>query len=410
MNGNKTKRWITSGSFLSDRKLAITLWFGLSLCAILLELLHHRFNNYLIFKYVFIHTTQHLNLYLPYPGEYVDVNLYGPLFSILIAPFTLLPDWLGVVCWGMFNTAVLYFAVRKLPISEKWQNTLLILCAHEMMNAASWLQSNPLIAACIIVGFVYIQEGKDARALFFILLASFIKLYGIVGFAFFFFSRDKLNFIKWAVIWSVFFLVIPVILAPPSFIVQSYQDWFGALQFKAHKNVRLDIHNDFQDISVMGMIRRIFNIPGFKNILVTIPAVFLFGLQYLRYRYFSDIRYRLYLLCSVLITTVIFTTSAESPTYIIAFPAVCLWFVLQPPAKWVNAVFIFALLLTSFSYSDLFTPYVRTHFIRPYSLKALPCFVLWLIIGWQILSKQFLSVDMTRGQHKQPKKLKAVIT
>ena len=122
-----------------------------------------------------------------------------------------------------------------------------------------------------------------------------------------------------------------------------------------------------------------------------------FALQYLKFKYFKDLRFQLYLLCSVLITTIIFTTSAESPTYIIAFPAVCIWFVMQPPAKWVNAVFVFALLLTSFSYSDIFTPYVRDHIVRPYSLKALPCFILWMIIAVQIYTNQFLKVNLEKG-------------
>ena len=393
MSENKTKKWFSSGAFLHDKTLALVLWFGLAFIAVLLDFLHGMTNNYIIFKYVYIHTVQHVNLYVEYPQQYVDVNLYGPVFSMVIAPFTLLPDWLGIIFWGMFNTAILYVAIRKLPIAVKWQYAILILSAHEMMNAASWLQSNPLIVACIILGFVFIHEGKNIWALFFIMLATFVKLYGIVGFAFFFFSKDKLNFIKWAFIWSIVFFVLPMLLAPPSFVMQSYNDWYAALTFKAAKNVRLDIHNDYQDISVMGMIRRIFNYPEFKNIYITIPAMLIFGLQYLRDQYFSDLRFRLYLLCSVLITTVIFTTSAESPTYIIAFPAVCIWYVLQQHTKMINAVFIFALLLTSFSYSDIFTPYVRDHIIRPYSLKALPCFVLWIMIAWQIFSKQFLSVD-----------------
>ncbi len=404
---NKTGKWLLSGRFLHDKKLSIIVWFGLALIAVLLDFLHGMINNYLIFKQVYFHTLQHVNLYLEYPDQYKDVNLYGPLFSVLIAPFALLPDWLGIICWGMFNTAVLYFAIRKLPIQEKWQNAILILSAHEMMTAASWLQSNPLIIACIILGFVYIHLGKEMWALFFILIAAFIKLYGVVGFAFFFFSRDKINFIKWAIIWFAVFLIAPIVFAPLSFIFQSYQDWYISLTEKAAKNVRLDINNDYQDISVMGMVRRIFKVPDFKNIIITIPAVIIFGLQYLRYQYFSDLRYRLYLLCSVLIMTVIFTTSAESPTYIIAFPAVCLWFVIQPPSKWVNAIFVFALLFTSFSYSDIFTPYVRDHIIRPYSLKALPCFIVWLIIAWQMFTKQFLLVDLEHGLRERKIKLSA---
>ena len=154
----------------------------------------------------------------------------------------------------------------------------------------------------------------------------------------------------------------------------------------------MDIHNDYQDISLMGMIRRIFHWPSFSDSIVLIPAIILFGLQYLQYKYFHDIRFRLYVLCSVLIFTVIFSNGAESPTYIIAFPAVCFWFVAQPKSKFATRFFIFALVLTSFSYSDLLTPYVRTYLVRPYSLKALPCSILWFIIVQQIFSRQFLKI------------------
>ncbi len=396
MNWNKIKQWFSSGAFLFDKVLANVLWFGLSFIAILLDFLHNKINNYIIFKHVYIHSIQQINLYLEYPQQYADVNLYGPFFALVIAPFALLPNTIAIVLWEIFNTAILYIAIKKLPIASKWQNAILILCSHEMMNTASWLQSNALIAACIILGFDFINKRKEIWALFFIMLATFIKIYGIVGFAFFFFSKDKLKFIGWAIVWSVIFFILPMIISSPHFIIQSYSDWLHALQFKAAKNVNPNDTNDYQDICVMGMIRRIFNIPYFKNYYVTVSAVILFGLQYLRFNYFSDVRYRLYLLCSVLITTVIFTTSAESPTYIIAFPAMCIWYVLQEHTKKVNALFIFTLLLTSFSYSDLFTPWLRENIIRPYALKALPGFILWLIILKQIYSKQFLTIQGDR--------------
>jgi hypothetical protein len=391
------KEWILSGKFLFNKKLAITLWFGLSIIAVLLDFVQYKINNYIIFKYSFLHVQQHVNLYLQYPQQYTDVFLYGPVFSVLIAPFAVLPDWLGITLWVLFNTSILYFAIRKLPIKEGWQNAIIILSSHEMMNASSWVQYNAFIGACIILGFAYILKGKEIWALFFIMFAALTKIYGIVGFAFFFFSKNKFNFIKWAVIWTIVFFVLPIILAAPSYIIQCYKDWIESLTKKDLKNTHASLYDDYQDISVMGMIRRIFKVHDFKNIFVTIPAMIVFALQYVKFKYYSDVRYRLYMLCSVLITTIIFTTSAESPTYIIAFPAVCIWFVIQPPSKWVNAVFVFALLLTSFSYSDIFTPYVRDHIVRPYSLKALPCFVLWMIIAYQIFTNQFLKVNLERG-------------
>jgi hypothetical protein len=383
-------------NILYNRNFATVLWFGLAFIGVVLEYAKSTGNNYLIFKGVFEHTIHQQNLYLAYPAEYGDYNHYGPVFSLVIAPFALLPNWPGVVLWVMLNTAILYAAIRMLPIAEKWKNAILIFSAHEMMIAAEWMQSNAMIGAFIILGFVFIIRGKEAWALFFIMLATFIKLYGVVGFAFFFFSKNRIKFIGWAIVWSVVFFLAPMLISTRAFIAQSYVDWFTELRFKDLRNARMDIRNDFQDISVMGMIRRIFHYQALRNYFVTVPAVLLFASQYLQFKYFNDVRYRLYLLCSVLITAVIFTTSAESPTYIIAFPAVCIWFVLQPASRWATAFFIFALLLTSFSYSDIFTPYVREHLVRPYSLKALPCFLLWLILLVQIWRKQFLDVSLDK--------------
>ncbi len=394
---HKIKAYLFSGKFLQDHRLAILLWFGLAFVATMLSFLHHTgINNYMVFRYVFTHTIELKNLYLFYPQEYGDVNLYGPIFSIVIAPFALLPDVIGSTLWVMANAALLYYAIMQLPVKKEIRIGIIILNAIEMMNVASWYQSNALIAACIILGFVFINKRKEHWALLFILLATFIKIYGIVGFAFFFFSKQKWKFIIWSIIWSMLFFVLPMAISSYSFIVQSYKDWYLGLTHKAAININTLINNDFQDISVMGMLRRIFKLANLNNTFIYAGAVLLFGLQYVQINYFKDIRYRLFLLCSVLLMVVIFSTSSESPTYIIAFPAICLWYLLQNKTKILTAYFIFAFIFTSLSYSDILTPYVRTHIVRPYSLKALPSFITWLIICWQMYTKQFLKVDLNK--------------
>jgi hypothetical protein len=69
---------------------------------------------------------------------------------------------------------------------------------------------------------------------------------------------------------------------------------------------------------------------------------------------------------------------------------------MQPPSKAANAFFVFCLIVTSFSYSDLLTKYSR-EFSMQHSLKALPCLILWLVIVYQIITKQFLKVDVDNG-------------
>jgi len=102
----------------------------------------------------------------------------------------------------------------------------------------------------------------------------------------------------------------------------------------------------------------------------------------------------LYILCSVLLFIIVFNTGTESPTYIIGVPAICLWYVLQEKTKWNNILFIVAIFFSSFSYSDIFTPLVITHIIMPYALKALGCFIIWVVIAVQIFTRQFLKIQL----------------
>ena len=395
---NKTKYFIFSGKFLYDKKVSFFLWFGLSMATIIQNLLdiEHKTNIYKIFKHSFIHAQQQVNLYLQYPLQHDDVFLYGPTFSFLIAPFALLPDWLGVALWVIFNVSILFYAIKQLPIKPMYQNAILVLASHEMMNASSWLQFNATIAACIILGFVFIVRGKENLALLFIVFATITKIYGVVAFSFFFFSNNKIKFILWTFFWSIVWFIVPILYMPFHFLLETYQNWFDALLYKSTKNVT-GISNKYfyQDISVMGLIRRNIDASFNKDAIVLFFASIIFLLKYTKYKFFNDVRYQLYFLCSVLLFVVIFSTGSESPTYIIAFPACCIWFILQPKSKWVNAFFIFCLLIVSFSYSDLLTSYTR-EFSMQHSLKALPCFVLWLVIIYQILTEQFLRVEHTR--------------
>jgi hypothetical protein len=102
------------------------------------------------------------------------------------------------------------------------------------------------------------------------------------------------------------------------------------------------------------------------------------------------------MLCSVLLFIIVFNTGTESPTFIIGVPAICLWYSLQEKTKWMNTIFIVAIFFSSFSYSDIFTPWLRTQIMMPYALKALGCFIVWVVIAVQIFTKQFLKVSVEK--------------
>ncbi|WP_419800660.1 glycosyltransferase family 87 protein [Mucilaginibacter sp.] len=366
--------------FLLKKRTALFLWFGLSFFVALKQAFGHIHNNYFIYKYTFFNLIHQHNLYLPQPQHFLDLNHYGPLFGLFIAPFVWLPDHLGACLWVMFNAYILYLAINQLPIANQQKNIVLLLCSHELMTASFSTQFNPCMAAIILLSFVFIRQKKDFWAACLIILGTFIKLYGIVGLAFFFFSEQKLKLIFGLAFWSVVFFLLPMTVSSPKFVVQTYQDWFHVLVEKDAQNAT----SMMQDISVMGLIRRIFH-QNFSNGIVLLPALAVFGSSYLFINKYKTLAFQLLILSSTLLFTVLFSSGSESPTYIIAFAGVAIWFInLEKPLTVLQiSLMVFAFILTSLSPSDIFPKNIKTEYVVKYALKALPCLLVWLHVVYQ---------------------------
>ena len=368
----------------NNRKLIISIWVLLALVSAIKQYLRGNHNNYLIFKNVFYHTLEQKSLYTTYPDLYFDHNHYGPIFSLFIAPFAILPDAVGMVLWCVFNAVILVYAISQNKLEANKIHLILWICAHEFLTAILGQQFNPIMTSIIILSYVLIEKEKDFWSACLIILGTFIKLYGIVGLAFFFFSKNKLKFIGSLIFWSVVFFILPMAISSPEFIINSYSEWFARLVEKNNENASL---TSMQDISIMGMFRKVLNMPHLSNLLFLLPGILLFGLPYLRFSMFSDKKFQLLLLSSVLIFTVIFSSGSESPTYIIAFAGVAIWFVIQEEkTKWTWFLFIFAMILTSFSPSDLIPKFLRETYVKPYALKALPCILIWFQIIYELMT------------------------
>ena len=375
-------------SFFTNKKYITIIWFVLAIASSLKQYLSgnpYKYNNYLIYKNVFFHTIHKISLYATYPNEYFDHNHYGAIFSLIIAPFALMPDWLGMTLWSVFNTAILIYAINKLPLKYSQINLILWICAHEFLTTILSFQFNPIMTGIIILSFGFIKNKKDFWAAMLIMAGTFVKLYGIVGLAFFFFSKDKLKFIISLLIWAMVFFILPMLISSPDYILHTYIEWFQRLVVKNSENSSLD---SMQDISFMGMFRRILHNPYLSNLPFLLFGIALFGSTYLKISFYKNDKFRLLLLASVLIFTVIFSSGSESPTYIIAFLGVAIWFVIQETPKSIITIFlfIFAMVLTSFSPSDLIPKFLREDYIRPYALKALPCVLIWFKIVYEMIA------------------------
>lgn len=391
MNHTRSTTLKRISSFLMRKETVIIVFVLLAIIAGLKQYYQHSYNNYQVFKYVFWHTTELQNLYGTYPDEYYDSNYYGPVFAVLIAPFALLPDAPGCVLWNIANVCLLLWGIYSLPLSLKQRSLIAWIAAHETLTALFNFQFNVALTGIILLSFSYLIKRKEKQSAFFIVLGTLVKIYGIVGLAFFFFAKNKLKFILGCFLALAVLFALPMAISSPDFVIQSYSDWYQALVHKNGLNTSL---TSAQDISLMGIVRRITGNADIPNIPFLLGGLILFGLPYTRISQYKHTGFRLMLLASTLIFTVIFSSGSESPTYIIAFTGVAIWFMLQPRPKqgWETILFIFAFILTSLSPSDIF-PGPAKAFIRLYSLKALPCVLIWLVIIYQMMKKDFGSFD-----------------
>jgi len=373
--------------FFSNPRTLFGLWTLLAVVAGLTKIAPHRHNNFLIFRGVFWHTIQKLSLYDFYPTEYNDHNHYGPIFSLVIAPFAVVPDAIGLLGWLVVLALGMYYAVRRLPLEEGRQIFLYWFCAHELLTALQMQQFNIAIAAIIIGSFAAIEKGREVTAAFLIVLGTFVKLYGVVGLAFFFFVKRKPRFILALIGWSVVCFVAPMLISSPEYVVGQYVEWYERLAAKNGENT----FSLMQNISLLGMIRKISGSASYSDLLVILPGLVLFGLPYLRFGQYRHLAFRYAILSSVLLFVVLFSTGSESSTYIIPFAGIALWYTTSPWKRsgWDVALLVFAFVLSSLSPSDLFPRSLREAYVLPYALKALPPTLIWLRLSYELLTRDY---------------------
>jgi hypothetical protein len=342
------------------------------------------YNNYLIFKNSFLNLIQENNLFVHYPELYFDLYKYSPTFSLFFGLFYYLPDWIGLLLWNGLNISVLYLAVKTLPkISQYQKYGLFLFVLFELITSVQNEQSNLLMAALIVLMFNNLETNKYWKAALFIVSSIFIKLFGIVALclALFYPKKIKLSFYLFA--WAVVLFILPIVVIKFEFLLTSYENWLDLLK---------NDHSVGEGISVMGWLKSWFSLDVNKMVLTLIGMV-LFSIPLLRIKQYKSYLFRITILASVLIWVVIFNHMAESPTYIIAVVGVIIWYMFNKKSK-VNLILVISVfILTTLSATDIFPPFVRENFVKPYTLKAFPVILVWAKILFDLLTIDYNKVS-----------------
>lgn len=408
-------RNILNWQFWRNKWTLFSLWILMALISVGLHM--HHFNNFLIYKFTYWHAIDGKSIFENF-GDHGDVNHYGPIFSLIIAPFALVSGtstsldsfslWAGVLLWHLALGLFLWWAIRQSTLTTEQKVVVIWLTAHELLNALGMSQFNVATAAMILLSYSAIRRGKDIWAAFWIVLGTLVKIYGIVGLAFFFFSKNKPKFVMWLLAWTIVLVVLPMPFFGVDYVAGQYVEWFKCLSEKGQENLL----SDFQNISLLGMVRKIgyaisAGLPAYyevfesagKNPDVTnwwwstwndlwliIPSIIYSALPWLRIKQYKHHAFQLMCLALVLIFVNIFSTGAENSSYIISMLGVAIWFIAVPwkRSRFDWCLLIFCFVLTSLSSTDLFPGDIRTYWIRAFSLKALPVVLIWLKLVWEM--------------------------
>ena len=377
----KLKEW------LSDFRVIFAGWLIMALIPWLSRWLRDVFDlDYSIFYHSFWHAWQQMPPYILYPedGNYF---LYGPLFTVLMAPLAVLPYQLGRLLWMLIITVVPFWSIRKTCFTRYQQVFILWFVAAEAYLCTLDSESNSLILAILIFSFYLIDKEDDRWAALLIALGTTTKLFGIVGLAFLPFSRHKLKLIGWTAAWTAILLVLPMLVFGVDYISQQYLAWYDVL---VHKN---DL-NQFaagQNVSLLGIVRKVSGCATYSDLWLMIPGMVLFALPYLRFKQYKHAAFRQTILASVLMFIILFATSSENYGYIIAMTGVAIWYTAAPwkRSKWDVALMVLAFIFTSMSSSDLFYKPLWREVIKPYSLKALPVTIIWLKLTYELCKRDY---------------------
>lgn len=338
---------------------------------------YNKYNNYTIFERSFEHLKNEQDLYQLYPEEQWDLYKYTPTFSVFFGFFWLMPDWLGLNFWNLLNTLIVLGAIYFLPKLTNYQKGIIALIVLiELLTSLQNAQSNGLMAGLILLAFGFLERERYFPATFSVLSSVFVKLFGIVGFAFFLFYPKKIKLAGFTVLGLVLLLLPPLIFID----LEQYQSLLTS-----YLGLLSDDHQSSHGYSVMGVLQTWFNVHEGKNLVVALGAL-LFLVPFSRISMYKNYIFKYLTVCSVLLWIVIFNHKAESPTFIIAMTGVALWFVISEKNALNITLFVLAFVFTTLSSTDIFPKSIRTEYFYPYAIKAVPCILIWFKIIYDLMT------------------------
>src|SRR5256886_8928544 len=107
-------------------------------------------------------------------------------------------------------------------------------------------------------------------------------------------------------------------------------------------------------------------------------------------------------LCSLLVYAVLFNHASESPSFVVAYAGIVIWYVSSPPSRVRAAVMALTLLVMVVHDADVVPRWVKYDLLVPYRIKAIPCLVAWFVMQWELLVTARSTARIDTGSFSPP--------
>lgn len=337
-------------------------------------------NNFLIFRSSFFHLLRGQDLYGAYPLEHFDFYKYSPTWAFLFAPFAVVPIPLGLVLWNLTNAVLLCVAMRLL-LPARAAAWALAIVFFEALGAIQNAQSNGVAAALMILALVASERQSLGPGAFAIACGTSIKIFPISAGIFGVLAPARHKHVLWCLAAGAVLLALPLLVTPPDTLLAQYRSW-AAIGARDH----LDIKQAW-----IGGIVESFRGRAIPHAPIqVVGVVWIVFISWRAARAWDNDIVRRLLLASLLVFATIFNHKGESPTYVIAYAGLGIWWSVLPRERWRDALVLAAFVIGSLGGTDIAPRGWRSAVHQGWQLKALCAVVAW----------GAMQVDLWRAIHR----------
>jgi hypothetical protein len=288
--------------------------------------------------------------------------------------FAYLPNWLGIIFWNIVNTIPFVLAINLLPITENKKIFIFWFCLIEYITAAENVQTNAVVAAFIMLVFIYQNKKSTTTASLLYVFGIFFKIYVLTAGVFWLIFNKRLSFAAKAIGWALLFFCLPVCVVSFKQTLFLYESWISRLLAQSNREA----------LGVLGVFH-VLHIEVDK-IWIMLAGTLITLSVFLKKQLYRNLQLQLLYLAAILMFTVLFNPGVESPTYIICVTGVAIWYINKERTVWEKWLAILVFVFTCLSPTELFPRFIKQQFFVPYHIKAIPCILVWLVSMYEIFS------------------------